>query len=58
MNDTPQPCAECGEDPEANGSLRDENTRLHAIVEQYENSILTHRKLMLTQIEKLAKLRA
>ena len=58
MNDTPQPCSECGEDPQVNDSLQKENERLHGIIKQYENSITTHRKLMIAQIEKLEKLRA
>jgi hypothetical protein len=58
MTDTPQRCSECGEDPQANATLQIEIERLHAIVKQYETSITTHRKLMLTQIEKLAKLRS
>lgn len=58
MNDTPQPCTECGEDPQANIVLQEEIERLQVIVSQYENSITTHRKLMLTQIEKLAELQA
>ena len=58
MNVTPQPCTECGEDPQANIVLQEEIERLLAIVSQYENSITTHRKLMLTQIEKLAELQA
>ncbi len=57
MPDTPQSCSECGEDPQATVALQGEIERLHAIVKQYETSISTHRKLMLTQIEKLAKLR-
>ena len=58
MPDTPQSCSECGEDSQANVALQEEIDRLHVIITQYENSITTHRKLMLTQIEKLAKLRA
>ena len=58
MTDTPQPCSECGEDPQANVVLQEEIERLHAIVNQYEISITTHRKLMLTQIEKLAQLQS
>ena len=58
MNDTPQPCTECGEDPQANIVLQEEIERLHAIVSQYEISITTHRKLMLTQIDKLAHLQS
>jgi uncharacterized Zn finger protein len=56
MADTPQPCSECGEDPQANVVLQEEIERLHTIVSQYEMSITNHRKLMLTQIEKLAQL--
>jgi hypothetical protein len=56
MNDTSQPCTECGEDPQASIVLQEEIERLQTIVIQYENSITTHRKLMLTQIEKLAEL--
>lgn len=58
MTDTPQPCSECGEDPQANVVLQEEIERLHTIVRQYELSITTHRKLMLTQIEKLAQLQS
>ncbi len=58
MTDTPQPCTECGEDPQANVVLQEEIERLLAIVSQYEISITTHRKLMLTQIEKLAHLQS
>jgi uncharacterized Zn finger protein len=58
MADTPQPCSECGEDPQANVVLQEEIERLHTIVSQYELSITTHRKLMLTQIEKLAELQS
>jgi len=57
MPDTRQSCSECGEDPQANVALQEEIERLHATIKQYETSISTHRKLMLTQIEKLAKLR-
>ncbi len=58
MTDTPQPCSACGEDLQANATLQEEIERLHSIVTQYETSITTHRKLMLTQIEKLASLRS
>ena len=58
MNDTTQTCSECGEDPQANGALQQENERLHGIIKQYESSITTHRKLMIAQIAKLAELRA
>ena len=56
MTDTPQPCSECGVDSQANANLQEEIGRLHGIIKQYENSITTHRKLMIAQIEKLAKL--
>ena len=56
MTDTPQPCSECGEDSQVNATLQGEIGRLHGIIEQYETSITTHRKLMIAQIEKLAKL--
>jgi transcription initiation factor IIE alpha subunit len=58
MTDTPQPCSVCGEDLQANATLQEEIEHLHSIVKQYETSITTHRKLMLTQIEELAKLRS
>jgi hypothetical protein len=58
MTDAPQTCSICGEDPQANVVLQQEIERLHSIVKQYETSITTHRKLMLTQIEKLASLRS
>ena len=58
MTDTPQPCSACGEDPQANVALQEKVERLHLIVKQYETSITTHRKLMLAQIEKLAKLQS
>ena len=58
MTDTPPPCTECGEDPQANLNLQEEIERLHVLVNQYEISITTHRKLMLTQIEKLAQLQS
>ncbi len=58
MTDTPQPCTECGEDPQANLNLQEEIERLHVLVSQYEISITTHRKLMLTQIDKLAQLQS
>ena len=57
MTNTLPLCTECGADPEANVALQKEVERLHAIVTQYETSITTHRKLMLSQIEQLAKLR-
>ena len=57
MTDTLPLCTECGADPAANVALQKEVERLHAIVTQYETSITTHRKLMLSQIEELAKLR-
>ena len=57
MTDIIQPCAECGGDLQANATLQEEVERLQTIVKQYETSITTHRKLMLSQIEELAKLR-
>ena len=55
-------CSECGTEIEADGiqanvELEQEIERLSFIIERYETSITTHRKLMLTQIEQLAKLR-
>ena len=58
MDDVSQPCPDCGEHSKANDLLQKENERLLDIVKQYENSITTHRKLMIAQIEKLAELRA
>jgi hypothetical protein len=57
MTDTLPLCTECGADPAANVALQKEVERLHANITQYETSITTHRKLMLSQIEELAKLR-